>query len=129
MKLIDKIGCNVVINNNEIEISGNYKSLIKIVEVESDWSSASYFYSIVALSRDAEITLKIFKKDSIQGDSIVSKIYQKLGVETIYKEDSITRATTDFNFNKIFNDGPEVSLNGSPTVSPVIAALCASEPL
>ena len=26
-------------------------------------------------------------------------------------------------------DGPEVSLNGSPTVSPVTAALCASEPL
>ena len=26
-------------------------------------------------------------------------------------------------------EGPEVSLNGSPTVSPVTAALCASEPL
>ncbi len=30
---------------------------------------------------------------------------------------------------KIFRDGPEVSLKGSPTVSPTIAALCASEPL
>ena len=87
-KLMDKIGCNVVINNNEIVISRNYKSLNRIVEVESDWSSASYFYSIVALSNDAEITLKIFKRDSIQGDSIVSKIYKKLGVETIYKQDS-----------------------------------------
>ena len=29
----------------------------------------------------------------------------------------------------MFIDGPEVSLNGSPTVSPVTAALCASEPL
>lgn len=36
---------------------------------------------------------------------------------------AITKATTDINFNKMFNDGPEVSLNGSPTVSPVTAAL------
>ena len=29
----------------------------------------------------------------------------------------------------MFIEGPEVSLKGSPTVSPVTAALCASEPL
>lgn len=46
-----------------------------------------------------------------------------------YKNGAITKATTDINFNKMFNEGPEVSLNGSPTVSPTTAALCASEPL
>jgi len=120
-KLIDKIGCNVVINNNEIEISGNCKSLNKVVEVESDWSSASYFYSIVALSKDAEITLKIFKKDSIQGDSIVSKIYQKLGVETMYKEDSIIISK-----NKMSNlpDSLKLDLSDTPDLAQTIAVSC-----
>ena len=120
-KLMDKIGCNVVINNNEIVISRNYKSLNKIVEVESDWSSASYFYSIVALSRDAEITLKIFKRDSIQGDSIVSKIYQKLGVETMYKEDSIIISK-----NKISNlpDSLKLDLSDTPDLAQTIAVSC-----
>ena len=120
-KLMDKIGCNVVINNNEIEISRNYKSLNKIVKVESDWSSASYFYSIVALSRDAEITLKIFKRDSIQGDSIVSKIYQKLGVETMYKEDSIIISK-----NKITNlpDSIKLDLSDTPDLAQTIAVSC-----
>ena len=120
-KLIDKIGCNVVINNNEIVISRNYKSLNKIVEVESDWSSASYFYSIVALSRDAEITLKIFKRDSIQGDSIVSKIYQKLGVETMYKEDSIIISK-----NKMSNlpDSLKLDLSDTPDLAQTIAVSC-----
>ena len=120
-KLIDKIGCKVVINNNEIEILGNYKSLNKMVEVESDWSSASYFYSIVALSRDAEITLKIFKKDSIQGDSIVSKIYAKLGVETMYKEDSIIISK-----NKISNlpDSLKLDLSDTPDLAQTIAVSC-----
>ena len=120
-KLMDKIGCNVVINNNEIVISRNYKSLNRIVEVESDWSSASYFYSIVALSNDAEITLKIFKRDSIQGDSIVSKIYQKLGVETMYKEDSIIISK-----NKISNlpDSLKLDLSDTPDLAQTIAVSC-----
>lgn len=29
---------------------------------------------------------------------------------------------------RIFNDGPEVSFNGSPTVSPITAALWTSDP-
>ena len=120
-KLMDKIGCNVVINNNEIVISRKYKSLNKIVEVESDWSSASYFYSIVALSSDAEITLKIFKRDSIQGDSIVSKIYKKLGVETIYKQDSIIISK-----NKISNlpDSLKLDLSDTPDLAQTIAVSC-----
>ncbi|MNT45224.1 hypothetical protein D3C72_1817920 [compost metagenome] len=42
---------------------------------------------------------------------------------------AITNPIKQVNLIKIFIEGPEVSLNGSPTVSPVTAALCASEPL
>ena len=120
-KLMDKIGCNVVINNNEIVISRKYKSLNKIVEVESDWSSASYFYSIAALSMDAKIILKSFKRNSIQGDSIVSKIYQKLGVETMYKEDSIIISK-----NKMSNlpDSLKLDLSDTPDLAQTIAVSC-----
>jgi len=120
-KLIEKIGCNVIINNNQIEVLSKSKSLSKIVEVESDWSSASYFYSIVALSKDAEITLKTFKRNSIQGDSIISTIYQKLGVETIYKEDYIIISK-----NKIFNlpDRLQLNLSDSPDLAQTIAVTC-----
>ena len=47
----------------------------------------------------------------------------------LYKNGAMTNATTDINFNRILSEGPEVSLNGSPTVSPTTAALCGSEPL
>ena len=46
-----------------------------------------------------------------------------------YKNGAITNATTDINLSKMFKDGPDVSLNGSPTVSPTTVALCGSEPL
>ena len=40
-----------------------------------------------------------------------------------------TSAIMDMSLMRIFNAGPDVSLNGSPTVSPVTAALWHSEPL
>ena len=120
-KLIEKIGCKVEINNNQIEVSGNYNNLDKIFKVESDWSSASYFYSIVALSKDAEIILKTYKTKSIQGDSIVSKIYQKLGVETIYKEDCIVISK---NKNFTLPKKMELDLSDSPDLAQTIAVSC-----
>lgn len=51
--------------------------------VESDWSSASYFYSLAAISRET-INLKSFKPYSLQGDSALKEIYWDFfGVNTI----------------------------------------------
>jgi len=57
--------------------------------VESDWSAASYWYQIVALSKEAEVTLPGLFKDSSQGDSQVAGIFRSLGVETIYKDKTV----------------------------------------
>src|SRR5215213_5302434 len=48
--------------------------------------------------------------------------------EQFYSNGAITSATTDINLMRMFIDGPEVSLKGSPTVSPTTVALWASEP-
>ena len=51
--------------------------------VESDWSSASYFYSLAAISRET-VNLKSFKPYSLQGDSALREIYWDFfGVNTI----------------------------------------------
>ncbi len=54
--------------------------------IESDWSAASYWYEMVALSQDmdAEVELLGLHQDSIQGDSKVSLLFEELGVETQY---------------------------------------------
>jgi len=53
--------------------------------VESDWSSASYFYSIVALGEvGSEIELSSYYEDSLQGDSILKDIYRDFGVATLF---------------------------------------------
>ena len=58
--------------------------------VESDWSAASYWYEITALSESATICLPGLLKESFQGDAQVARLFHHLGVETTYTTDSIT---------------------------------------
>ncbi len=84
--------------------------------VESDWSSASYFYSLAAISRET-INLKSFKPYSLQGDSIIKEIYWKFfGVNTISEgaESRISLLPENyFNFPEIIslnmNDCPDIA--------------------
>lgn len=57
--------------------------------VEADWSAASYWYSMVALASKADITLQGLQKESLQGDAVVSKIYENFGVKTEFIENGI----------------------------------------
>lgn len=51
-------------------------------KVESDWSAASYWYQMVALSHGSEVELTGLFKDSYQGDSRGAKVFARLGVQT-----------------------------------------------
>ena len=86
--LMKKFGLNCIINGDEIEIKSNKKLSIKNYKIESDWSSASYLYSIVALS-GIQINLSFFKLNSFQGDSVLSKLYENFGVETYFENEEI----------------------------------------
>ena len=65
--------------------------------VESDWSAASYYYSLVALSpAGTKLSLKRLFKNSLQADAVCASIYEKFGVETHYGEEEILiTKTTD----------------------------------
>ena len=87
-EIMKKFGFSCIFNKDEIKIKSNKKVSIKNYSVESDWSSASYLYSIVALS-GIELNLSSFKSNSLQGDSKLSKLYENFGVKTFFKNDEI----------------------------------------
>ena len=58
----------------------------KTYAIESDWSGASYWYSIVALAEDAEVELLGLKENSLQGDSDIVNIMAQLGVQSTFTE-------------------------------------------
>lgn len=94
-------------------------------EVESDWSSASYFYSICALGRET-IHLKSFYRESTQGDSAIAKIYEDFfGIKTVFSEDEhkITlEPQQDFSFpEKIVLD-----MNNCPDIAQTLCVTAAA---
>ena len=96
LNLLSQIGVESSFKDNVITV----KRLLNIKEnknlvVESDWSSASYFYSIIALSDiGANVTISSYKKESLQGDSVLAQIYKTFGVSTEFNNNSVTISKT-----------------------------------
>jgi len=90
------------------------------IAVESDWSSASYFYSIAAISETAYIKLSNYRKTSRQGDSCLAEIYKHFGVQTEFQEDCIIlKKEKSTQSLRICED-----LRNSPDIAQTIAVTC-----
>lgn len=87
LRILRRIGISTQWEGQVIKIFPNIKteksSQITKCIAESDWSSASYFYSLAAIGRKS-INLKSFRPHSLQGDSAIKEIYWNFfGVNTI----------------------------------------------
>lgn len=122
LALLNAIGVKTAFNKNTISVKP--LSLIPYpltLTVESDWSSASYWYSIMALSEiGTEITLSSYKPNSLQGDSALVEIYRTFGVETIFENNSILLRKTHNPQLTTHN----LQLNNCPDIAQTIAVTC-----
>jgi 3-phosphoshikimate 1-carboxyvinyltransferase len=121
LSLLDEIGVESSFENNIITVKSNTKNLTsKTLVVESDWSSASYFFSIVALSEiGTEITLSSYKENSLQGDSALIDVYKHFGVETVSLNNTITLKKVQHN-----NTAKTFNLVNAPDIAQTIAVTC-----
>lgn len=122
LSLLKQIGVQANFHNNIVSISSLDKIEAIEIIVESDWSAASYFYSLVALSEDLEITLTSFSEDSLQGDAALSSIYKKLGVQTVFNtsDNSISLSKK----NKQLPDSLKLNLTNTPDLAQTVAVTC-----
>ncbi len=90
------------------------------ITIESDWSSASYFYSIIALSDlGTTITLSNYQERSLQGDARLVQYYRSLGVESVFQNQCLTLIKQSDSV-KYF----EADLKDTPDLAQTIAVTC-----
>jgi 3-phosphoshikimate 1-carboxyvinyltransferase len=80
--------------------------------IEGDWSAASYWYALAALSEETDLTIKGLKNPSLQGDAIVADVFTFFGVKTEYIEDGIRLSKMrikDELFGFDFSDCPDIA--------------------
>jgi 3-phosphoshikimate 1-carboxyvinyltransferase len=112
LALIAEFGAKYTFEGSIIKIEeGKYQG--KEFTVEADWSAASYWYQIAALSDEANITLKGLKEVSLQGDSAIVEMYKTFGVESTFNGTQVKLLKSNTNsadtFDYDFSDCPDVA--------------------
>ena len=125
LALLEEIGIETSFESNTIKVTHHPSPITHHpITIESDWSSASYWYSIIALSEiGTQITLSSYKKNSLQGDSALVDIYKDFGVETIFNIDnSITISKERIHNSQLTTHNSQ--LNNAPDIAQTIAVTC-----
>lgn len=122
LSLLEELGVQTKFEGNTITVKPLKTSPEKQLVVESDWSSASYYYSIVALCEpETTIRLSSYKQHSLQGDSVLQEIYSEFGVASSFEgHDLVLRKVTDVSKQTVVT----LDLTNAPDIAQTIAVSC-----
>lgn len=113
LKLLERIGVNSSFEGQHITVKPLAEAQRKTIAVESDWSAASYYYSLVALSPiGSELHLSVLREDSLQGDRVLAQLYTAFGVETTFQADGVLLRKSSphkASFEADLKDAPDIA--------------------
>lgn len=123
VELLKRCGIGVEATRQTIRISPltEKTTLPNTLDIESDWSSASYWYSICALSPGSEIQLSLLQQDSLQADAVLPRMYQAFGVETIFQDQGLLLRNSPARVTEFVHD-----FGNSPDIAQTVAVTCAA---
>ena len=120
LNLMKHFGVSGEFKGNQISVGyQTYQS--NSYTIESDWSGASYWYSLFALADEAQITLKGLRSKSNQGDHAIASIMEGLGVKSSFDGETVLLSKTNIQENLVidFKSCPDLA----QTVMAAAAAL------
>ena len=121
LALLERIGISTTFDGTSIRVPYQADIVPQQQIVESDWSSASYWFSCLALCMEGELTLSSYRKDSLQGDRVLLDIYQKLGVESYFGAEGLQlKKVKGF----VLPSRLELDLVEAPDIAQTIAVSC-----
>lgn len=120
LEIMQQAGVKGSFSGNKIRIEPSEKLSSRTIHVESDWSSASYFYSLAAICPEVNLKLSNYRSSSLQGDSCLARIYKQFGVETTYLDKSILLSKKSVQKPRKLTE----DLCNSPDIAQTIAVTC-----
>ncbi len=119
--LLNELGIESSFEGQVIRVQPKERIADTLVTVESDWSSASYYYSLVALSESGKISLSAYKEKSLQGDAVLELLYRQFGVKSTFVNNTLTlEKETGFENPSLV----EFDLIKAPDIAQTIAVTC-----
>lgn len=120
LRLMTHFGIASQWNGKQITVEAQaYKS--GKYSIESDWSGASYWYSVVSMANEGKIAIQGLRRNSWQGDRAMVEIMSQLGVQTQFIEAGVlltpSKSATKF----------EYDFSSCPDLAQTIAVICAAK--
>ena len=130
LALLNEIGIETSFIENKIIVKPQFTIHNSQLTIESDWSSASYWFSTVALSEiGTQITLTSYKQNSLQGDAALVEIYKNFGVTATFENttiilEKVENPKLDSSEYELAKQTLNSQLNNSPDIAQTIAVTC-----
>jgi 3-phosphoshikimate 1-carboxyvinyltransferase len=119
LSLLHQIGVKATFSGQRVQFFPKNDITQTTHDVESDWSSASYYFSMVALAKEANITLSTYKENSLQGDKVLMDIYEQLGVKSMINNNTLYLQKQALGSKSI-----QLDLSDAPDIAQTIAVTC-----
>lgn len=119
LQMLKHFGVDYTLSPDQIQIEAQEFRLMPH-QIEPDWSSAAFWYTLVSLSGFSGIYLDGLSKTSIQGDSIIYDIFDKLGVETRFHSEGIQLVPKQTHLSFF-----EYDFKAYPDLAQAVAVCCA----
>ena len=117
IEMMRRRGIDIERANNRIEVKPSHYQPCR-EGVERDWSAASYWYEVAALT-SGWITLEGLTENSLQGDSQIAKIFHKLGIDTEFNDGNAELIPSPEVYSRL-----DVDLSDTPDVAQTLAVTC-----
>jgi 3-phosphoshikimate 1-carboxyvinyltransferase len=122
LELMAKFGIQYHWKGNEITVGEQHYFPMDFT-VEADWSGASYWYQILALSESGEVLLENLQLKSLQGDANIAGWFEQFGIFSTQKAEGVLLSKKEnINPKKLTLDFIE-----NPDVAQTFACLCVAK--
>ena len=118
LELMRNFGADATFNGSTIKVKSRAYQSAEF-HIESDWSGASYWFSLVAVSKDSTITLRGLKQQSLQGDSRIIEIMNPLGVDARFTDEDLVLR------KKEHSQSCQFDFSDCPDLAQTVAVTCA----
>ncbi len=119
LSLLHQIGVEATFSGQCVQVYPKNNIAQTTHAVESDWSSSSYYFSMVSLAKEADITLSTYKENSLQGDKVLMGIYEQLGVKSMIKNNTLYLKKQALGSKPV-----KLDLSDAPDIAQTIAVTC-----
>lgn len=118
-KMMQKMGIQGSFSQTEIQIP-EQNFIQTVFEIESDWSSASYWLAMACLTK-SKLTLRGLYQNSLQGDSRILEILKPFGLQYSFYESKLRIESSEI--EKV-NEPLVLNLNSFPDLAQTLIVLC-----